>query len=131
MNYEQTQNALLILLDSLKHDMDSSELSILSGSIGAIHADQSNADKWISRAVLAIGHALGKVNNDRGFKYGLSLAGKALRTMPPIVELIDSIDSQVAHSSLDDNDYHVVSNILDKHKPTVFDCQVLDTKELK
>jgi len=131
MNYEQTQNALLRAIDSLKPDIDSHDLGLLSGAIGAIHAEPEKADNRIARAILLVTDALAKVNNNRGFKYGLSLSAKAIRTMPPIVELIDNIDNAVAHSSLEDKDYQVVSNILDKHKPTVFDCQVLNLKELR
>lgn len=110
MNYEQTQEALLRIIDSLKPDISSSEMGLLSGAIGAIHAEPEKADNRIARACLEVYHALARINNERGFKYGLSLSAKALRTMPPMVELIENKDD---------------------YKPTVFDCQVLDLKELR
>lgn len=89
MNYEQTQNALLKVIDSLKPDIDSSLLSELSGLIGMIHAEPERADNRISKAILEIAHVIAMINNNRGFKYGLSLSAKAIRTMPPIVELVE------------------------------------------
>lgn len=88
MTHEKTQEALLKIIDSLKPELDSSELSLLSGTIGAIHAEPDRADVRISKAISDVADALGRVSNDRGFKYGLRLSSRALRTAPPVVELI-------------------------------------------
>ena len=82
--YEATQNALLRVIDTLKEDIDTADLAQLSGLIGLIYADPNKADLRISKAILAVCDALAKTANNRGFKYGLGLAGKAIRNLPII-----------------------------------------------
>lgn len=118
MNYEQTQEALLRAIDSLKPDIDSHDLSLLSGAIGVIHSETEKVDNRIARAIMLVTDAMARVNNTRGFKYGLSLSAKAIRTMPPIVELI--------HEAIPGERLTVTNG-----KPSVYDCQILDLKELR
>lgn len=91
--YEQIQQELLRIIDSLRPELDSTELAKLSGAIALPWSVSNEALKaqYGAKAVLAVCSAASRVYNSRGYNYGLERGLILGSQKPPVVELISLV----------------------------------------
>ena len=84
--YDETQAAMLKILDTLKEIAPDHEREVIANLIAAPWSDPDNFDMRVSKAVLGLCNLVAVCWNSQGFQNGVR-EGLRMQSRPPMIEM--------------------------------------------